>query len=592
MIKYLLPTTLIFTLFNNTLYNSKSILITIIATVLILFFTLLTRRTLNYKLIAIILLFIGLSWISYFTSSTGNLGLYEITLDSTLWILFLFLIHHNFSKANKSYFYFIYTLIGLGIIQSIFGISQVFTREETRIAGSFLSWHNHREFFPNALGLFFVLTIPFIYLIKKHWLFSLILALNSTALLLTFSRGALIVFLIQTLSIIVYLIYHKQQKKVLALFISLIIAFTSFSALNNYKNSLFPEVETTNLSEKYTFSGTERITSLSERQQFFIGSTKLIQQKPLTGFGPNSFSYVYPQVQPLFLANAPHPHNWILKIGVERGLLTLIPFLSIFLLLIFNTYKQPLKITLEPINLLSYLALTGGFLHNMIDFNFNFVSNYLIYIVILAYLFSLNSNNKTKSSKTYINLFLIGIILLASISWTFKEITFHNAKNNYQNNPEISQQLLTDLNYKNSYQLLADLKNNDQERIEICLNQVQINPFDAKAFNHLGNLHQNQNEKAYYYHKAIKADPKNNWIYYYNYFSHTSNENILKNEKPILILLSQYLELAKLNIHFTAQHDNIIQAQNIAQVFYENTQNKEFQEIKQDLIIAQETFRR
>lgn len=582
MLKYILPAILLLTIINNTLYNSKSILILILATTAILFFSLLQRTIIKVKTTLLVISFLILSWISYFVSSTGNLGLYEVTLDSALWILFLYLIHQTSSSINKTYLYFIYTIIGLSILQSVFGIFQFLTREETRIAGTFLSWYDHRQFFPNALGLFFVSTIPFSFLIKRNWLFAIIFTLNTTALLLTFSRGALIVFILQLIAIAIFFIWQKQTKKLPIIIISLFIAFSGFYGLNNYKQFTFPDTATPNLAEKYTFSGTERLTSVSERQQFFKGSTKLIMQKPLTGFGPNSFSYVYPQIQPLFLANAPHPHNWILKIGAERGLLSLIPFLALFIILLLNILKIPFNET----NFVSYLAIFGAFAHNLIDFNLNFVSNYLIFIIVLAYLFNQIYTPTKNSRKTLLNLFLFGLILLTSISWTFNEISYHNAKSNY------SQQLLSNLNYKDSYQLLADLKTTDQEKIEIYLNQIQTNPFDAKAFNHLGNLHQEKNKKAYYYSKAIQTDPKNNWIYYNNYFTNSKPENILRNETPMLKLLSQYLELAKQNIHFTAQHDNIVQAQNVATIFYQKTGNSQFNEIKQDLVTAQEVFSR
>jgi len=424
MIKYILPATIALTLLNNTIYNSKAILLLIIIIIVSLFALILRKEIVNLKITSLVLTFLGLSWLSYIFSSTANLGVYEVTLDSAVWILFIYLVHNTY-KTEKNYLYLVYSLILFGLLQSTLGIFQFLTREESRIAGSFLSWHNHREYFPNALGLFFLLTTPFIYLIKKNWLFASVFTLNTTALLLSFSRGALIIFLLQTLIIVFYLIYQKQQKKLLAVFLGFIIAFSSFSLLNNYKQNIFPETTQINIAEKYTFSGTERITSLNERQQFFHGSLTLMQKKPLLGFGPNSFSYVYPQIQPLFLANAPHPHNWILKIGLERGILTLIPFLLIFIYLIYSLGTiQNRKILLQPINFLTILSVSGALLHNLIDFNLNFVSNYLILIILIAHLFKLaKDNQKKKKNITYLNLLLFGLICLISISWTFKELT-------------------------------------------------------------------------------------------------------------------------------------------------------------------------
>lgn len=560
MSKYLLLTAIASSLAFNTLYNPKSILGLALVLTGILLVNILKKTTQNTILYSLVLGFLSFSWISYFFSQTGNLGLPEMTLESIIWILFLFLIQTKNQKTKP-------ILIGLiifALLESLFGIGQFFLRDENRVAGSFFSWYNKAEYFPNALGLFFLFTIPLVHILKTNWIRNLILTITTLCLLLSFSRGALAIYIIQTTILLAIYFKEKQPKIALQTILSLTCSFILFLSLNQLK----PSNQITPLAQKYTFSGSEKITSVNERAQFMTKSFSLIKKNPLLGTGPDSFSQVYPSVQPLFLANAPHPHNWILKIAVERGILTTLFFISLIFYSLYQIYlnKHLFKDNEWTILL---IAISGGILHNLMDFNLNFTSNYLIFITLLSLIYQKFNLTENKNKRNY-NLILLILIVIIAFNFGLKEIMLRSD----------NQEILKNLNYKNS----------NYSNENLYQQQIKINKFDAIALNHLGNLANTRQEKLSYYRQAITIDPMNNWIYYANYYNLANQKTILNDEIKILELLKQYLELAKQNIHYTAQHDNIVQAQKVANLFYRATNKSEFYNIQTDLNLAQKAF--
>jgi hypothetical protein len=385
-------------------------------------------------------------------------------------------------------------------------------------------------------------------------------------------------------------LFKRKNKKLLTLITSVVLSFIIFNLFNNLETNAQPKVD---LQAKYTFQGTEQITSLNERAQFFKGSIQIIKQNPLLGTGPNSFSYVYPSIQPLFLANAPHSHNLFLKIGSERGLLVLATFI-ILIVWIFKILIDNKAIFNKQINIYLVVAIAGAILHNLIDYNLNFSSNLSLIIIFTAILIAHTNENKKVLPNSKLNknitLGLVFLTILITSFYTYKELSYKVGTRFISINPEIATKILNNLDYQNSNYILLDLMTSDQEKRTVLLRQVKLNPNDSIAYMKLAELSQSRTEKKQYYQLALIKDPKNNWIHYNNFYNLNSLKEIQADEQKILVELSQYLELAKQNIHYTAQHDNIVQAQKLAQLFFKATNNKQFNSIAVDLKVAQEIF--
>ena len=178
--------------------------------------------------------------------------------------------------------------------------------------------------------------------------------------------------------------------------------------------------------------------SLDQRIEHWKNSPKLLNNiKALTlGYGPNSFSYIYPTVQQIPENQAPHSHNLIINLAVENGVL----FTALLLLIIIKGFR-----TLDE----QYKAAVLLFLiHNLVDLNIQFPLT--VFILLLIF----NTVNKTDTAKNWstfnTNVFAI-IILLLSMSGNFyyghkdKLLTNNNRASltkYIQENPLDSKQLL------------------------------------------------------------------------------------------------------------------------------------------------------
>lgn len=579
------------TLFNQ-IYNEKAVFILAGLGVLIAILNLKTDRKRDKKIERTLVILAILSTLSWIFSSTKNIGLSEIITQISCLTIVVSLYNHN--TWIKS---FRWTLAGIVLIQAIFAITQFIYLPETRSAGTFFSTHNNALYYPNALALFALSATPIFFIRKKLSTTPqnfIIATLGILTLITSLSRGGVIAFSLTLIASLIALIIYKQPKKIIAIALAGLLATSSFALINQKRidNNLITE----DLTERSQFEGTDSLTSISERQQFFTNTFKLIAQKPITGYGPNSFEYVYPQVQPMLLANAPHPHNIFLKIASEQGLMTLaILILTLILILIRYIKYFPKQKKVSKINSLIVLStLLGALAHNLVDYNLNFVLNLLLLILLLTYL--LTYTFKSEKAKTTVNsnlVILCSLTLILSGFMLSQHYYLSKAKDAYANNDfkqTISQleKISPRTGYLNAFNILADTYEiTDQKGLAIAtLNtQIKANRFDAFAYNELGNLNSDDPKRALdYYKKAVSINPKNFFNFYANYYRLLKVENLetFNQDKPkIESLLKQYLPLAQYNIHYTSQTGNIVEAIELANIFDLNEIASELQSFKE-----------
>lgn len=152
------------------------------------------------------------------------------------------------------------------------------------------------------------------------------------AVLLTFSRGGLFVFIVSS----VFWIYNyksNRKQKILFLILLFIIVFLFFSLfLANFLNISQGK-------EQQTFDAMiSRINPLNQRSQLERDDSRLViiltyldlvAESPVLGYG-TGFNYNY------WL----HAHNTFLNMYIEGGLFSLLSFLCIFLFLIIKSIKN------------------------------------------------------------------------------------------------------------------------------------------------------------------------------------------------------------------------------------------------------------
>lgn len=116
----------------------------------------------------------------------------------------------------------------------------------------------------------------------------------------------------------------------------------------------------------------------------------MMRDRPFFGFGPDSFQFTFPKYQSDMLAISSHPHNMFLKMGVESGVLAVALLAGFFVLAAVVVLRDIRLVKPSRVSLTVTLSFSvmGGFFHNMLDYNLNFIANALIFWVFLGVIFS------------------------------------------------------------------------------------------------------------------------------------------------------------------------------------------------------------
>lgn len=516
-------------------------------------------------------LFVALSFVF---SQTKNLGFSEVLVFLEMAGFYLIFggqkikWSENFLKIVKTG----------AVLSVIFGFILYFWREEVRMVGPFFNILYHANVWPNAFALFLIMAWPLFIPSKKEkkrslhvWKF-LILSFVLSALLLTFSRGAVLVFAGQIFLLVVYFFFRIKKIQVLSA-ILVGLAMIGIFYGTNYLRSF--EHQVINIEERVTFSNSEGLTSQKERLDFWKGAIELAGEKPIFGWGPFSFRYAYNGIQKDLLANADHPHNIFLKIAVENGLVALAGFCGFLLSIFAVAIRRFKKLTQAKKDLVFvlFLGIAGAFAHSLIDYNFNFLANFLLLFVFLIIIRSLVSQNEERGN---ILMKIIGLVLSLVITVVFIfEGTLLVLDKTTPDSAYLSQSLYS----RNFYLGQAEkfLKaGNFEKALKVADRQIALNSLDSQAFHLKGVVYCNQkyeknnpDDCTYYLAKAIELNGKNDLSYYVDYFRALADRKLYDSYNEIsgfsvndivnqtLDLLETYFKYVENNVHFTAYTPNV-----------------------------------
>lgn len=511
-----------------------------------------------------VLIFLGAIALSFVFSQTQNTGFSEvfaIFMASSLYLLFAY----NKSETLKQLMH----IVCFGAVLAVFwGYLQYLLMPETRMFGPFMNLFYHANEWPNAFALFLIMAWPvFILLFGRKWNYkeSLLLGFVLSGVLLTFSRGALIVLLGQFLLFAIYFVRGVTLKKLGAALLTLLVAVGMFFGTNNIKSQ---RQEVLDVGQKLQFANEESLTSKQERMDFWLGAVELIKEKPLFGWGPFSFRQAYNPIQKTLLGSSDHPHNIFLKIGAESGLFALGAFLA-FLISIFvivlRRFKGLSQVKKNEVFILG-VAILGAFAHNLIDYNFNFWVNLMLLFVLLAMLRSTVIERVYKVRKTLFAMLLFvligvfaiyegGVLLLSEgVNKDFAAYSF----------------------YPRNYYL--ESKQFDKH--------IQKAPIDSEGYFLKGKLACKVKDETVCEEnlkKAAELNPKNDLAYYLEYYSHFDSKEILQ----ILPLIEEYMRFAGKNVHFTAYTKNAEAAAEIVDLmlkYLPSAQRFELEEKKEKML--------
>ena len=459
---------------------------------------------------------------------------------------------------------------------SIFGTIMYIATPLDRISSTFLHLPYLSTSYPNAFALFLfaLLPIPLLNLENKLW-FSVSIIMGAS-LLLTFSRSSYIavIFIIATLFITKKITINKKSA---ALFMAIALLTISIQFLR-------PNILPSNtFREKLTLQSDEKISSVSERLAFWNGALAIIKNYPMTGTGPDTFRFHFPFYHKELLANADHPHNFILKQAVEFGIPSALLLISLIAIILYRARS----LTQTNLGTAIFLSIGGMIIHNLLDDNLNFVSNASLFWLLLGLLISLSPKTNPAPTRAVkaVSILLATILLIAGSYEIYQrnlivrarsvstEKAFENIKPIfYEDALLLKAGNMSDNTAKKMLQQ-ATKHNTRFARAENLLSEIYLkegNKTEAKKYSDLALKYDSYNDLRYHYHKLLIESP------------------LQTEEKLYIELLKNYLELLNRNAHETIRSDNPLYAIKIAALLEKNTKSRlrrlTFAKLRKDLL--------
>jgi tetratricopeptide (TPR) repeat protein len=259
-----------------------------------------------------------------------------------------------------------------------------------------------------------------------------------------------------------------------------------------------------------------------------------------------------------------------LKIALEEG----IPAAAVFIIFIAGIVyvkRNALQNTnLSQLDTVLLVSLFGALLHNLMDYNMNFLTNQLLFWIILASFFASQKDAvlKTSIQKSPITPFAVilatGIFTLSG----FIGIEGYNAVSKEY------EKLLFSRNYTLETARYFTQTSDPEKALALSRRATHLNPYDAFAWNFHGRLLEEKNEpKALIaYENALRSDPANFFNFYVDYFTFarklklTDTSTYKYYESLGLNFLGSYPEKVRQNIHYTAQSGNVESAIRLAKL--------------------------
>ncbi len=318
----------------------------------------------------------------------------------------LFIFSKNYFRWNKKYLKWI---LASAVIVSLYGILQYFgldpiPRDELRFGWGSRAFSTMGN--PNFLGSYLVLMLPlsmFSFIQDKKVSLLISSSIIYTCLLFTFTRSALLGFLVILLSIAIYIYKNKSlRKNAIFLFgvfaaITILINFQSNGRLLNRVLSIGSDAKILiEKEEDYEKAGANRV-------YIWTRTLELVKESPLVGYGLENLQAVFvdkysdemlEMYGKVYLVDK--AHNEYLHIAVSSG----IPSLIVYLIFIFLCFKKGLELLKIDDRYLPYFTAVAAYLVQAF-FNISVVSVAYIFWIFLGII----TNEKAFETETVLERF-------------------------------------------------------------------------------------------------------------------------------------------------------------------------------------------
>ncbi len=292
-------------------------------------------------------------------------------------------------------------------------------------------------FEPNAYAGFLLLPLCllFSYFIStkdkfKKNILGFISVFTLSALILTRSRGAILIFcLVSILFLIIFLLKRRIKIKSFNLFqvlfiivISLFVSFFIYEFKMSYDPKAVSEASSASVLPQ---GGATSLQAVSSRIEYMKTGMNITKFNLISGVGFGAYKEAEIKYRDNVIYETNDPHNLYIRIFSEVGVVGGFSFsFLIFILLVWIFYKI-YKTDVSHFQALDIGLIMGGvciILHNVIDVDWYFPANMFISIITFFVLFSVLQNkdknmflNKNENFVRYMFMFLVSIFMVISI---------------------------------------------------------------------------------------------------------------------------------------------------------------------------------
>ncbi len=451
------------------------------------------------------------------------------------------------------------------LVHAIWGIDTFLTTSHQRFFGLFYDPAFKPNAWPNAYAVFVMASFPWMLMRfylqgqKGVLLKDILVGLVLGGFFMTLSRAGYIAFLGEMTLFVGFLWRDKTWIRPAPLrFVAHGLCVLAVAAVLVFflQDAKIRQGEFTDLSDRFTFVETQGSVSFSERAEFFEGTIELIKEKPLFGFGAVSFRSIYPKVQQSFLAISDHSHNLFLKWGLEEGLPVVFFFLGFLLLLFMGS--NPLAKTTSLFQRVAWSALLGMLAHSLVDYNFNFFSNALLFWLLLA---AVVHPKKLNTFWLWVQRVLVGLLFIMVL--VFSAVLRLN-ENRFDSLMEGTSSMEEAVSFQPilprwEFLQLADRYEADSVMREYFLKrQLAVDPYSAEAVYKLGLLAETHGEvesALAYYKEAMALRPEGTFLYLWSYVhlaEIAERDDLLQEIRPTVESdIEEYLPMYEINLHYT-----------------------------------------
>jgi len=303
----------------------------------------------------------------------------------------IFLIIQTFQPNKKIINFFIrgFLIGSVGIILFSFYVYLSPKFPSLRMGGPFRQ-HNAFAGFLTTLLPLSLYTSMFEQKFKLIW--PIISTVVLTALILTFSRGGAVA-IGGVLIVFLFFLWRQngRQKFIKPVVIIILLMLTSSAlayGLYKIKTVNFSAVGINVADSPYASEIPEvGETGVNSRFQYWKAALKISGENPITGTGLNTFEQEYRRIQtdPRFFSV--DPHNVILKILTELGLVGVIIFTMFLIFLLWPALKSIWQHQSDPVFIPLFIGLIGLLIHYNLDLNLTFPAHYFLFFTLAALLF-------------------------------------------------------------------------------------------------------------------------------------------------------------------------------------------------------------